>query len=101
MKNNNNDFDLNKYYNFDPYDWMTEIDTNNKVLLEKYSIVCRNQRELALALNSQLKHINDLKRRVDTLEELLWRNNPDDETAIAEYIKCLKEERKSYGKVSR
>lgn len=102
MKNNNNDdFDLSRYYNFDPYDWMTEIDANNKTLLEKYTIVCRNQRELAFALNTQLKHINDLKKRIDTLEEIIWRNSPDDETAIAEYIKCLRPERKPHGKVPR
>lgn len=101
MKNYNDDFDPSRYYHFDPYDWMTEIDGNNKTLLEKYSIVCRNQRELAVAFNAQVKHTNDLKRRIDTLEELLWRNNPEDASAIAEYIKCLRPERNSHGKIPR
>lgn len=86
---------FNPFYNFDPYDFLMEIDQSNKTLKEKYQLTLRNTKELAIAFNNQVKRIGALEKRIDTLEEILWRkSDTNEEKAIKEYISALRPARK-------
>ena len=86
---------FNPFNHFDPYDFLIEIDQSNKTLKEKYQLTLRNTKELAIAFNNQVKRISKLEQRVDTLEEILWRNSDNnEEKAIKEYISSLRPVRK-------
>lgn len=84
MYNNGmNDDDINHPLNWSPYDWLIQMEDRMKELQHKHNVMLQNQKEMALAYNTQLRTINDLKRKIDTLESILWKN--DDQTAIKEY----------------
>ena len=77
------DEDINNPLNWNPYDWLLQMEDRMKDLQHKHNVILQNQKEMALAYNTQLRTINDLKKKVDTLESILWKN--DDQTAINEY----------------
>lgn len=84
MYNNGmNDDDINHPLNFDPYDWLLQMEERMKELQHKHNVLVQNQKEMALACNTQLRKINELQKKVDTLESILWKN--DDEIAIKDY----------------
>ena len=84
MYNNGmNDDDINHPLNWSPYDWLIQMEDRMKELQQKHNVILQNQKEMALAYNTQLRKINDLKKQVDTLETILWKN--DDQAAINEY----------------
>ena len=79
MNNNEDDFGIN----FDPYEWMLQLEDRMKELQHKHNMIIKNQKEMALAYNTQLRTIKDLNKRVHTLESILWKS--DDTKAINEY----------------
>ena len=75
--------DENHPLNWSPYDWLIQIEDRMKELQNKHNVILQNQKEMALAYNTQLRKVNDLQRKVDTLESILWKN--DSEQAIQDY----------------
>jgi len=70
--------------NFDPYDWMLQLEDRMKELQHKHNVIIQNQKEMALAYNTQLRNVKNLQKKVDTLESILWRS--DNEQAINDYF---------------
>tara|TARA_S200002703_G_scaffold111369_1_gene97007 strand:- start:237 stop:515 length:279 start_codon:yes stop_codon:yes gene_type:complete len=83
MYNNGMNDDENHPLNWSPYDWLIQIEDRMKELQNKHNVILQNQKEMALAYNTQLRKVNDLQRKVDTLESILWKN--DSEQAIQDY----------------
>lgn len=83
MYNNGMNDDINHPLNWDPYEWLIQMEDRMKELQHKHNVILQNQREISLAINTQLRKIEDLNKRVDSLENILWR--ADDPAAIKEY----------------
>ena len=80
MNNNEDDFGID----WNPYDWLLQLEDRMKELQHKHNVIIQNQKEMALAYNTQLRNVKNLQKKVDTLESILWRS--DNEQAINDYF---------------
>lgn len=78
-----NDPDMNHPLNWNPYDWLIQMENKIHEMSDKTNQMIRNQKEMAVAFNTQVRRIEDLEKRIDTLENIMWRS--DNSNAIKEY----------------
>ena len=83
MYNNGMDNDDEHPLNWNPYDWLIQMEERMKELTHKHNVILQNQKEMAIGFNTQQRTITELRKRIDTLESILWKN--DSEQAIKDY----------------
>lgn len=67
------------HFEFDPYDWLIQIENRQIDLENKHNLSIRNQKEMAIAYNDLGTKYNQLKKKLQEFETELWRakNNQD------------------------
>lgn len=85
MMNNNK---RGLHFDFDPYDWLIQVENRQIELENKYNIAIRNQKEMALAYNDLFNKHKELKKKLERLETDLWRAKNDNE-AIERYYELM------------
>ena len=63
----------NFHFEFDPYDWLIQIENRQIDLENKHNLSIRNQKEMAIAYNDLGIKYNELKKKVLQFESDLWR----------------------------
>ena len=63
----------NFHFEFDPYDWLIQIENRQIDLENKHNLSIRNQKEMAIAYNELGRKYNDLKNKLMKFESDLWR----------------------------
>ena len=67
------------HFDFDPYNWLIQIENRQIELENKHNIAIRNQKEMAIAYNDLGKKYDALKKRFQQLETSMWQaKNKDD-----------------------
>ena len=54
----------NFHFEFDPYDWLIQIENRQIDLENKHNLSIRNQKEMAIAYNDLGRKYNELKKKV-------------------------------------
>ena len=63
----------NFHFEFDPYDWLIQIENRQIDLENKHNLSIRNQKEMAIAYNDLGRKYNELKKKVLQFESDRWR----------------------------
>ena len=76
------------HFDFDPYDYLIQLENRQIELENKHNLAIRNQKEMALMYNDLSRKYTECKKKLEQMETDLWRAKSNDEL-IQKFYKLL------------